>query len=201
MNERHTVSEALHKAVLGYFFLYFDFNIGIDRFQLSIFPAFAGWYLLHQSVMWLTPERPKLGLLERFAVCLSAWSVVTWLPIELPRVLYPVSLTFLLIELYFHFLFLTELSELARDHAELLSDAALPDRMLRVRTAALLLRTALGLVVALPLTEDWRNGTAILLLIASAIVYLLTLQALRALRSGFDGFERTKNETTEEGLI
>ena len=198
MNERHTVSEALSKAVLGYFFLYFDFNIGIDQIQLSIFPAFVGWYLLHQSVMWLTQERPKLGLLERCSVWLGAWSVVAWLPIELPRMLYPVSLTFLLIELYFHFLFLTELSELARDHAELLSDAELPNRILRVRTAALLLRTGLGLVVALPLSEDWRNGTAILLLIPSVITYILTLQALRALSVCFKGNEGTTDTSIEE---
>lgn len=195
MNERHSVSEALSKALLGYFFLYFDFNVGIDQFQLSIIPAFVGWYLLHQSVMWLTHERPKLGLLERFAVCLGVWSVVAWLPIELPRVLYPVSLTFLLIELYFHFLFLTELSELARDHAGLLSDAELPNRILRVRTAALLLRTALGLIIALSLSEDWRNGTAILLLIASVITYIITLQTLRALSAYFQGYEGTTDSS------
>ena len=69
MTDRHTLYDALSKAAWGYFFLYFDINLG----SVSILPSFIGFLLFLSAIQQLKEERRDLELLRPLGTLLAAW--------------------------------------------------------------------------------------------------------------------------------
>ena len=58
----------------GYFFLYFDFNLG----PVSILPDFVGYLLFLSGIGLLQEERRDLALLRPLAILLAIWHTALW---------------------------------------------------------------------------------------------------------------------------
>ena len=143
-------------AAVGYCLIFLNIKVN----GLDLLPAFAGWLLLFWAICNLKEVRPKLALLQNFALVLTVWEFLYWFfPLSeiqelkltsLPGVGVP-GLVLQMMELYFDFQFLTELAELAVAYPEL--D---PEKLLRARTGVTVLQTAMVLLAAVP--YHWLPG-------------------------------------------
>lgn len=177
MNEKQTAN-TVRSIAWGYFFLYINVNLN----GWSILPAWLGWYKFRTAVSGLKEVRPKLVLLERFALAIFFWSLLDWQQFfELPGWLRPVGVMFQLMRLYFHFHLLTELSALASDQ--------LSQRLLRCRTASLVMETAFTLIMALPLSQEIIGWSAVPLVLAELIVCLYIMASIFRLAQELEAVE------------
>lgn len=166
-SERSNYAKTIRKIAWGYFFLYIDVNLN----GWSILPAWFGWYKFDHAIGILREPRPKLALLKNFAVALLLWRVVMWQRFfELPGWFAPVRIIFELMELYFHFHLLTELSALA---SRLLSQ-----RILRCRTASIVMETAFILIVAMPVPQEIIGYMALPLVLVRFFVCLYIMLSI-----------------------
>ncbi len=163
MNQEKT--NTIRSIAWGYFFLFINFSLN----NWSLLPAWFAWYKFGRAIGGLKEIRPKLVLLENFVPPLLVWSLLEWQQFfELPGWLRPVGVLLSLMTLYFHFHLLTELSALASD--------ALAQRLLRCRTASVVMQTALALAGALPLPQSAIAALALPLVLAGFVVciYIMT---------------------------
>ncbi|MGO5023219.1 hypothetical protein ACTQ4E_09025 [Lawsonibacter sp. LCP25S3_G6] len=186
MTDRQTIYDALSKAAWGYFFLYFDFNLG----SVSILPSFVGYLLFLSAIKLLQNERRDLELLRPFGILLAAWHGGNWLASWLGTGLdghFPViDLIIGLANMYFHFQMLTDYAALATKYQQ--PDQTLDRRLLKWRTRQTLLLTAISLC-AHPLrflTDLW-EPTLIILALAGLITSLCIMVTLFDLRKIFRG--------------
>lgn len=178
------LSAQVRLVAWGYFFLYLNFNIN----GWNILPAFVGWYLFEKAIQGLKEEQPKLLLLENFCWVLLAWSVLEWLPLDLDSQTW-LGLPGLVIQLmtmYFHFQLLTEVGELAGRYRDATPRKDHARCILKARTGAVVLQTALVLVMALPLTEDWMTAAAAVLLALQLGFCVYTMGELFSLAKGLE---------------
>lgn len=75
MTDRQTMYGGLTCAAWGYFFLFFDFNLG----TVSVLPAFAGYLMLRAAARDLSAERRDLSLLRPLLALLAVWAFGDWL--------------------------------------------------------------------------------------------------------------------------
>ena len=168
--ESNTTANTVRKIAWGYFFLYLDINLN----SWSVLPAWLGWYKFSSAIGALKEKRPKLALLENFLPPLLVWSLLEWQQFfALPAWTGPVRVMLELMELYFHFHLLTELSALA--------SGALAQRLLRCRTASLVMETAMIGIIALPLPQEILGWMAVPLLLARALVCLYIMLSIFSL--------------------
>lgn len=177
MSEVTSLSRQVRRVALGYFFLYINLTVN----GWNLLPPFVGWVLFRMAIFQLKSELPKLDLLEGFSLFLCVWSVVEWLPVELPGWLSLLWLVFQLMELYFHFQLLTELAGLAsrcrqpgqrRDRAQ---------GILRARTGTAVLYTTFVLLAALPIPEEAMTAAAFAVILVQFGFCLYTMSELFSL--------------------
>lgn len=180
MTDFDRISAQVRRVAWGYFFLFLDFNLN----SISILPDFIGWILFCSAIQGLKEEQPKLALLEHFAVALGLWSVVGWLPLELPNWLALPQLVFRLMELYFHFQLLTELAQLAGRYQELMDRKDHAQCILWVRTGTTVVQTVLVLMVAAPISEDILTAAAVVMLLFQVGLCFYTMGELFSLANG-----------------
>lgn len=184
MTDRQTLYDALSKAAWGYFFLYFDINLG----SVSILPSFVGFLLFLSAIKLLAQERRDLELLRPLGTLLAAWHFGNWLASWLGTSLdgrFPVvELVISLAGIYFHFQMLTDYAALAAKYQP--ADQDIDRRLLKWRTRQTLLLTAMSLC-AYPLrflTQLW-EPTLLLLALAGFITSLCIMFTLFDLRRIF----------------
>ena len=184
MTDRQTLYDALSKAAWGYFFLYFDINLG----PVSILPSFVGFLLFLSAIQQLKDERRDLELLRPLGTLLAAWHIANWLASWLGANLdgrFPVlDLIISLAGVYFHFQMLTDYAALASKYQQ--PEQNLDQRLLKWRTRQTLLLTAMSLC-AHPLrflTDLW-EPTLIILAVAGLITSLCIMFSLFDLRRIF----------------
>ena len=184
MTDRQTMYSALSKAAWGYFFLYFDINLG----SVSILPSFIGFLLFLSAIQQLKEERRDLELLRPLGTLLAAWHIAIWLASWLGTTLngqFPIlDLIISLAEVYFHFQMLTDYAALAAKYQQ--PEQNLAQRLLKWRTRQTLLLTAMSLC-AHPLrflTDLW-EPTLIILAVAGLITSLCIMFTLFDLRRIF----------------
>ena len=185
MTDLDRVSAQVRRVAWGYFFLFLDFNLN----SISILPDFIGWILFWSAIQGLKEEQPKLALLEHFAVALGLWSVVGWLPLELPNWLDLPQLVLRLMELYFHFQLLTELAQLAGRYQEITARKDHAQCILRARTGTIVVQTVLVLIVAAPVSEDILMAAAVVMLLAQVGLCFYTMGELFSLANGLKRLE------------
>lgn len=170
-------------AAWGYFFLYFNLNLG----SISVTPSFVGMLLFLSAIRALKEERRDLALLEPLGTLLMVWELgnwlLAWLGLSLSELLGIVNLVISLASLYFHFQLLTDFAALAAKYQP--PEEALDRRFLRWRTVQTLLMTAMTLMLYLTqwFGEWWEYaviGMAVAYLIAG-LCLMMTLFALRRL--------------------
>lgn len=184
MTDRKTLYDGASNAAWGYFFLYFNINLG----TVNILPRFVGWLLFLAALQKLKEERRDLALLRPLGLLLALWSGADWLAAcfgggvsgHFP----PLDLIVSVAEMYFHFQFLTDCAALAAAYQQ--PEDGLDRRFLRWRTVQTVLLTvaALSAYGADRLGEIWAYA-----LTALAVVYvfagLCLMAALFALRRLF----------------
>ena len=141
MTDVQNLYNGLTRAAWGYFFLYFDINLG----SVSILPAFVGYILFLSAIHYLKEEEKELSLLLTLVKILAVWHAITWLikwlPIGINVNLQFITLIINVINLYFHFQLLTNLSYIAdRYQSEGLN---LNQRMLDYRTLQTVILTGI----------------------------------------------------------
>lgn len=182
MTDRETIYNGLSNAAWGYFFLYFNINLG----SINILPAFVGWLLFLSAINKLKEARRDLALLRPLGILLAVWNAADWLAAcfgaSIGGRFLPLDLIVAAAGMYFHFQFLTDCAALA----EPFSYSGLDRRLLRWRTVQTVMLTAaaLALYAAERLGEAWAYVSA-----ALGLVYLLAgiclMAALFALRKYF----------------
>lgn len=185
MTDRETAYRGLSRAAWGYFFLFFNLNLG----TLNVLPNFAGWLLLRSACTRLVPLRRDLALLRPLCMLLAAWNGVDWVLAlfsgEPGGWLFPLSVLAGVVTLYFHFQFLTDMAVLAEAHQP--EGDGLDRRLRRRRTVLVVAATAASplAAVAEQLPEDVRTAAAFLLVVVGCGAALLVMLALFALRRCF----------------
>ncbi len=192
MTHRQTMYDALSRAAWGYFFLYFDFNLG----SVSILPAFVGYLLFLSAIKLLTEERRDLELLRPLGTLLMAWKLGDWLASWLGTTLdgrFPVvELIISLASVYFHFQLITDCAALAAKYQR--PDQGLDRRLLKWRTRQTVLLTAMALAIyPLEYLPRWQEPVLIALALAGFVTSLCIMFTLFDVRRIF----RADPEPTE----
>lgn len=109
-----SLKNAISKFAWGYFFLYFNINLG----TLNILPAFVGYFLFLSAIKDLKMEEKSMALLKPFGIILLIWKAVCW-SLDLFSLSY--SLVFItlitgIIEINFHFQALTNIASIAKKY-------------------------------------------------------------------------------------
>ena len=184
MTDRKTLYRGASHAAWGYFFLYLDINLG----TLNILPDWAAYLLFLSAIGKLQGERRDLALLRPLGILLALWNGADWglalfggsVTDRLP----PVDLVISVVQLYFHFQFLTDCAGLAAAYQS--PGKGVDARLLRWRTLQTVLLTAAICLTYLPL--DWEGAGAValtLLAVVCVIAGLCIMAALFALRRLF----------------
>ena len=179
MVERKQLYDGISRAAWGYFFLYFDINLG----AVSVLPRFVGWLLFLSAIEKLKEERRDLTLLRPLGILLMLWSGADWLASwaggDVDGLFLPLDLVMTVAQMYFHFQFLTDCAALAEPY----SYAGIERRLLRWRTIQTVLLTVMGILIEV---RDWLEELSDYILAASAVVYIVVglclMAALFALR-------------------
>lgn len=183
MTDPYQLSIQVRRLAWGYFFLYVNFTLN----GWNILPPFVGWLLFHRAIQGLKKGLPKLALLENFALVLCAWSVLEWLPVELPAWLSLPGLVIQMMKLYFHFHLFTELAGLAGQWQEAMGRQDLPQRILKARTGTIVVQTAFVLSVSLPIPASLLTALAAAILFIHLGLCLYTMWVLFSLAGGLKG--------------
>lgn len=116
MTDYMKLYSGISKVAWGYFFLYFDINIG----GVSILPSFIGFSLFLSAINDLKDEERDLALLRTLGILLALWHsaewVAGWVSVDLDGGSQFIDIIICLIDLYFHFQLLTNLASLAAKH-------------------------------------------------------------------------------------
>nr|WP_326184962.1 hypothetical protein [uncultured Oscillibacter sp.] len=181
MTDRKTLYDGVSHAAWGYFFLYFNINLG----SINILPAFVGWLLFLSAINKLKEERRDLALLRPLGTLLAVWNAVDWLAAcfgtSISGRFPPLDLIVAVAGMYFHFQFLTDCAALAAAYQQ--PEDGLDRRLLHWRTVQTVLLTVatLALLAAERLGEAWAYVST-----ALGLAYLLAgiclMAALFALR-------------------
>lgn len=184
MTDRKTLYDGVSNAAWGYFFLYFNINLG----AVNILPRFVGWLLFLAAIQKLKEERRDLALLRPLGVLLALWSGADWLAVcfgtgvggHFP----PLDMIVSVAEMYFHFQFLTDCAALAAAYQR--PQDGLDRRFLRWRTVQTVLLTGMAIIMY---AAEWLGEIWSYVPIVMAVVYLTAglclMAALFALRRLF----------------
>lgn len=112
MAYNESLYKGITKAAWGYFFLYIHVNIN----GLDLLPSFVGYLLFLSAFSDLSQEERELSLLRPLTVLLVLWCTASWLlsigEISLVEALPFMDIFVDLVNLYFHFQFLTNLASI-----------------------------------------------------------------------------------------
>lgn len=190
MTLRETLYRGVSCAAWGYFFLYFDINLG----RLQILPEFVGYGLFLYAISLLQEERRELKLLRPLGWLLLVWSLLQWVGVLLGfstegggDLLQIVSLVMGIVQLYFHFQQFTDLAAIAARYQG--EEDRVEQRILCWRSWQTVFLTTMLVMMYL----DFRGGLWEALLFAMGVVGLITglcaMMALFALRKLFTAVE------------
>lgn len=171
----------LSRVAWGYFFTYFDFNIG----TVSILPAFVGYLLFLSAISYLKDEERELSLLRTLGVILTFWYIAQWIASwgssSLDGVWQFADVLISMVRLYFYFQLLTNLASIAAKYQP--EGYTLDSRLLQYRTIQTVLLTAILVITNFHswLLEIW-SVVSIVMMIAHVIVGICLMIALFKLR-------------------
>ncbi len=186
MTDYQKLYNGISKAAWGYFFLYFNFNIG----TVSIIPSFVGYILFLSAIKTLKDEERELSLLSTLGIVLAVWAVIEWIGIaaglEVEGMWQFADLIISLVNLYFHFQLLTNFASIAVKHQA--AGYELDSRLLRYRTLQTIMLTAIEIVVCVRtwLAVEWPY-VSIMMMLVYLVACICIMKALFDLRGALPG--------------
>ena len=196
MTDAQNLYNGITKAAWGYFFLYFDINLG----SVSILPSFVGYCLFLSAINCLKEEEKELSLLLTLVKILAVWHAITWLikwiPIGIDMNLPFITLIINVINLYFHFQLLTNLSYIAERHQ--VEGVELDQKLLQYRTLQTVMLTIVTVMhqfsTALPVVWGYISTLmGIMYLVAGVCLIKALLDLRKCLPVNFDIENDVKN--------
>ena len=182
MENREVGYTGVSRLAWGYFFLYFDFNLG----PVSVLPDFVGYLLFLSGIGLLQEERRDLTLLRPLGILLALWHTALWagdwLGLSLAQQLPVLNLVVGLASLYFHFQLLTDCAALAQRYQG--PGEGLDQRLLGWRTVQTLLLTAADVLTFLP-QSTLRDTAVVVMAVVVLVACVCLMRALFALRRVF----------------
>ena len=196
MTDVQNLYNGITKAAWGYFFLYFDINLG----SVSILPAFAGYCLFLSAINCLKEEEKELSLLLTLVKILVVWHAIIWLikwiPIGIDVNLPFITLIINVINLYFHFQLLTNLSYIAERYQ--VEGVELDQKLLQYRTLQTVMLTIVTVMhqfsTAFPVVWGYISTLmGIMYLVAGVCLIKALLDLRKCLPVNFDIENDVKN--------
>ncbi len=118
MTDYTKIKNGISKIIWGYFFLYFNINLG----TVSILPTFIAYILFLSAIELLKDEERELSLLRPLGVLLGIWEAIEWLATCIGYSFGDkwqfLNLIIGLVNLYFHFQFITNLATIAKRYQQ-----------------------------------------------------------------------------------
>lgn len=181
MSEREKLSRAVFKTAWGYFFLYFNINLG----ALNVLPEFAGFLLFLSVIKDMADEEPETELLRVPAAVLAALHLAYWMGrlvnVDIGAVFPFVGIIMGTLNLYFHFQLLTNIASIAERYQS--EDSEYSHRLLSLRTAQTVMLTVMMAVESIyPLTGEAGAYINIVIAIVYIIAGICLMSALFGLR-------------------
>ena len=168
MTDYQKLYSGISKAAWGYFFLYFNINFN----NVSILPSFVGYLLFLSAIKLLKEEERELSLLHTLAVIMALWTGVEWLAsfvgLNLEGMWQFIDIIISLVNLYFHFQFLTNLASIAAKYQS--EGYELDAKLLRYRTLQTVMLTAIEVIIRF---QPWLSEAWTVISICMLIVYLI----------------------------
>lgn len=156
MTDYTKVYSSISKVIWGYFFLYFDFFINIGNGKISLIPKFVGFILFLKAIDLLKDIERELSLLKPLGIILGVWQVIEWLAncvgYSFGGKWQFVNLIIGLLNLYFHFQFITNLSAIATKHQQ--EGCTYDKSLLTYRTILTILQTFFTVFTAFNFIPD-----------------------------------------------
>ena len=171
--ESEKLYTGIGKAAWGYLFVYFNFNIN----SVSLLPTFVGYLLFLSAIRYLREEERELELLRPFGGVLVLWHGLNWLGsfagVGLGGMWQVADILIGMINLYFHFQFLTNLASVAR---KCQPEGQMFDiKLMRYRTVQTVILTA---VIAIGYFYEWLGEFGAVVSLLAVVVYLVLAIAL-----------------------
>ena len=168
MMDYQKLYSGISKAAWGYFFLYFNINFN----NVSILPSFVGYLLFLSAINLLKEEERELSLLHTLGVIMALWTGVEWLAsfvgINLEGMWQFIDIIISLVNLYFHFQFLTNLASIAAKYQS--EGRELDAKLLRYRTLQTVMLSAIEVIICF---QPWLSEAWTVISICMLIVYLI----------------------------
>ena len=168
MTDYQKLYSGISKAAWGYFFLYFNINFN----NVSILPSFVGYLLFLSAINLLKDEERELSLLRTLAVIMALWTGVEWLEsfvgLNLEGMWQFIDIIISLVNLYFHFQFLTNLASIAAKYQP--EGYELDAKLLRYRTLQTIMLTAIEVVLCF---QPWLSEAWTVISVCMVIVYVI----------------------------
>ena len=168
MTNHQKLYSGISKAARGYFFLYFNINFN----NVSILPSFVGYLLFLSAINLLKEEERELTLLHTLGVIMALWTGVEWLAsfvgLNLEGMWQFIDIIISLVNLYFHFQFLTNLAAIAAKYQP--EGYELDAKLLRYRTLQTVMLTAIAVVIRF---QPWLSEAWTVISICMLIIYLI----------------------------
>lgn len=168
MTDYQKLYSGISKAAWGYFFLYFNINFN----NVSILPSFVGYLLFLSAIKLLNNEERELSLLRTLGVIMALWTGVEWLAsfigIKIEGMWQFIDIIISLVNLYFHFQFLTNLASIAAKYQS--EGYELDAKLLRYRTLQTIMLTAIEVVLCF---QPWLSEAWTVISVCMVIVYVI----------------------------
>lgn len=168
MMDYQKLYSGISKAAWGYFFLYFNINFN----NVSILPSFVGYLLFLSAINLLKEEERELSLLHTLGAIMALWTGVEWLAsfvgLNLEGMWQFIDIIISLVNLYFHFQFLTNLASIAAKYQS--EGYELDAKLLRYRTLQTVMLTAIEIIIRF---QPWLSEAWTVISIGMLIVYLI----------------------------
>ena len=181
MTDYRKLYDGISKAAWGYFFIYFNINIG----SVSLIPSFIGYLLFLSAIKFLQDEERELSLLYTPGVILAVWHGIAWLAswgsFNMDGAWQFIDIIISLLNLYFNFQLLTNLASIASKYQP--EGYEQDSKLLRYRTLQTVMLTAITIITQLHpwLSEIW-TYISVVMLIVYLIAGICLMKALFDLR-------------------
>lgn len=182
METYNRLYDGISKVAWGYFFLYFDINLG----TVSVLPNFVGFLLFLKAIDLLKDDQRELGLLKTLGIILTVWNFIEWVGSWVSYGFgnwYFINIIIGLVNLYFHFQLITNLASIAKEYQQ--EGCEQDKKLLKYRTMQTIMLTVfLAISNFIPFFEEIGTYISLGLAIIYIVVCICIMKALFDLRKG-----------------
>lgn len=181
METYNKLYDGISKVAWGYFFLYFNINLG----TVSILPSFVGYILFLKAIDLLQSDERELSLLRTLGIILTVWNVIEWIATCINYSFGSswqfVTIITSLVSMYFHFQLITNLASIATKYQQ--KGYEQDKKLLRYRTIQTIMQTTFTIsTVFAPHFDGFITYIYFCLAIVYAVVCICIMKALFDLR-------------------